>query len=35
MKQTNTMAATRFTFFLVQAISMIAMGILITLSARG
>jgi len=35
MEQTNTVAAIRFAFFFVQAMSMIAMGILIALSARG
>ncbi len=35
MEQTNTVAAIRFAFFFVQAMCMIAMGILIALSARG
>lgn len=35
VEQTNTVAAVRFTFFLVQVISMIAMGSFIAVSARG
>jgi len=35
MEQTNTVAAIRFAFFFAQAISMIAMGSLIALSAQG
>ena len=35
MEQTNTVAGIRFAFFFVQAMSMIAMGSLIVLSARG
>ena len=35
MEQTNTVAGIRFAFFFVQAICMIAMGILVAISATG
>jgi hypothetical protein len=35
VEQTNTVAGIRFAFFFVQAICMIAMGILVAVSALG
>jgi hypothetical protein len=35
VEQTNTVAGIRFAFFFVQAICMIAMGILVAVSAQG
>jgi uncharacterized MAPEG superfamily protein len=35
VEQTNTVAAMRFAFFLVQAMGMIAMGILVAISVQG
>jgi uncharacterized MAPEG superfamily protein len=35
VEQTNTVAGIRFAFFFVQAICMIAMGILVAISAQG
>ena len=35
VEQTNTVAGIRFAYFFVQAICMIAMGILVAISVRG